>query len=342
MMSVAAILMMVMIAWLATRMLSSSGTNKYIKPTYKHVDLLLLSFLGFFIICTILLVHYYPNGNPVSLSPDVEELKDLVAERLPDQSTQNRRHQETLEAIKRIEANINTSAEPDGLSITIFGIVFIATFVLLSIWFIFKTIGQPSKAIGILAIFAVFISGLTIIDKIFSFSVIENMSFTLFSVPSDKVNRVDTMEQKINISIETPDRMSVTCPDQYKIGPFATGMTDKLGNSATLADKIQSLVKSLSSDSASDMPQWLVLIGSADRRPLTSDLARRYGSNAGLAQARALHVKTLLEQKLGARVPAMFAFSTGPSVTITTPKDTEERVLAGDRSVYICGVFSDI
>ncbi len=157
-------------------------------------------------------------------------------------------------------------------------------------------------------------------------------------------NIVENPVNIVQVDIGQNSGMTVTCPEKYAVGPFVTGKANELEDDKILKVEVQLLVNKLTADSVFGKLLWLILIGSADRKPLTSALSRIYGSNSGLAQARALKVKNLLKQQFNAKVPAMLVLSTGPSKTINTvvsSKDTEEHVLASDRSVYLCALFKD-
>jgi hypothetical protein len=124
----------------------------------------------------------------------------------------------------------------------------------------------------------------------------------------------------------------------FKVGPFAAGEVvlehDNTG--------VRALLDRLIASGDHRALIALMLIGSADKTPLLPELAQRYGSNAGLAQARAEWVKSqLLEadatHQLDLDGPAKIATLTaGPSQVGLTIPATD---LALDRAVRVCAIW---
>jgi hypothetical protein len=134
------------------------------------------------------------------------------------------------------------------------------------------------------------------------------------------------------------------CGDQdqpYKVGPFVIGKTDLENGTTTVAD----LVKRLASGDDRRSLIGLLLIGSADKTPLSPGLAQQYGSSSGLAQARAEWVRTqLLESDALHRLqvaPAgkIAAVIAGPT---QVGLDVDPAKLAIDRAVRVCVLWQQV
>ena len=80
-----------------------------------------------------------------------------------------------------------------------------------------------------------------------------------------------------------------------------------------------------------------VLIGSADKRRLRPDLARTYGSNDGLAQARVKEVQERLRGAFADNPPSFLPLHAGPSRIGSKVQDLD---LAFDRAVQICVLWT--
>src|SRR5262249_36194968 len=68
-----------------------------------------------------------------------------------------------------------------------------------------------------------------------------------------------------------------------RVGPFVTGKANTLESAASLGE----VVKGLSDRGKAREQVFLLLVGSADKFELSSTVRREYGSNSGLARARA-------------------------------------------------------
>jgi hypothetical protein len=85
----------------------------------------------------------------------------------------------------------------------------------------------------------------------------------------------------------------------------------------------------------------LMVIGSADRRQLaTAAVRKRYGSNSGLAQARANWVKDkLVSDPRRIETQAVVAFDAGPSIFKVVSAGSASTELALDRAVQVCALW---
>lgn len=126
--------------------------------------------------------------------------------------------------------------------------------------------------------------------------------------------------------------------DPMKVGPFATGEV-ALEPSAT---DVPAVVARLIAESGNRALTGLLLVGSADKTPLSPQLARRYETNAGLAQARAEWVRDRLREELQnhpklIRLERIATMVAGPShVGLNIAPDQ----LARDRDVRVCALWT--
>jgi hypothetical protein len=81
-----------------------------------------------------------------------------------------------------------------------------------------------------------------------------------------------------------------------------------------------------------------MLVGSADKRPLTGELLREFGSNAGLAQARARLIRTSLieDLKMDPGKVAILSVYAGPE---NVGASVTFQQMALDRSVQVCALW---
>jgi hypothetical protein len=81
------------------------------------------------------------------------------------------------------------------------------------------------------------------------------------------------------------------------VGPFVQGSSDQLepptaDPEGTHCGDLSSLAPLIGNGCAADLTCRIILIGSADKRPLTGKLLAQFGSNEGLARARAEWLRT--------------------------------------------------
>lgn len=354
----------------------SHDSNEYRTSSWRNTGVLLIGFLAILLLIISVFTQQAINNNFTLLKNSAAKIEKSLGEKLLSPSTQEHRHQEVLKAIKEslvyirgkditshqlevilekylsntstqehpqkevleaidnIKSDINSRTEDTAVSTSIFGIAFFVFVVSGVLWFVMKLRGNSSHALGFVTLSALLTTSFSIADKIFDWKLVENVSFTLFSFSSKLENG-----QGEKIPSDYSNRITLSCPNSYTIAPFVTGKDDTLEYGQVFSEKIQLLVNRLTDDSVLKNGELLILIGSADRRPLGSELINFYGSNAGLAQARAMSVKTLLKQHLQKPVPAILVFSTGPNVitdSIVLPNADYELALANDRSVRLC------
>lgn len=113
-----------------------------------------------------------------------------------------------------------------------------------------------------------------------------------------------------------------------RIGPFAVGRENTL---ETDAEGLNTLTAALSTRSSVSEISQVLVIGSADKLELTDRLRQTYGSNAGLARARAEWVADHLRDGTGQKLPSL-VLTVGPREHGTS---LSRREMAPDRAVTI-------
>jgi hypothetical protein len=131
-----------------------------------------------------------------------------------------------------------------------------------------------------------------------------------------------------------PTELSCGTGDSQRIEPFFDGQ-ETLEEAAKI--KLKSVVGLLKERSQSSDLLGLVLIGSADKRPLKPKLAQQFGSNVGLAQARIKTVKDELAQTFDPDKFPIMALHAGPSKVGLVLSTSD---LASDRAVQICALWN--
>jgi len=129
------------------------------------------------------------------------------------------------------------------------------------------------------------------------------------------------------------------------VGPFATGSSDVLHTTVShgqLEDSPCTTVESLKQviDSKKTPPTLLAFVGSADKFELTPRTRRIYGSNNGLAQARADWVVGQLglsNSSANPGKPRVLSFVRGPRIHGV---DVDVDSSASDRSVTVYGLWA--
>ena len=159
----------------------------------------------------------------------------------------------------------------------------------------------------------------------------------LFAAPEAK-------DMRVNLTF-VGSGVSITCPNDFRIGPFAPVKSNQL-EGKSLEQEAFRIAAALNMERLQHQLTALLLIGSADKRELKGSAASVYGSNAGLAQDRALSIKGILtsviEKQFNSQLPAMVVLSTGPSFTLALRhlnKEQTGQAYSEDRHVQICAVW---
>lgn len=117
------------------------------------------------------------------------------------------------------------------------------------------------------------------------------------------------------------------------VGPFVSARYDTLQVSG--ADTLASLKRSIERFSGSEQLTSLVLVGSADKRALGPTATRIFGSNVGLAQARAEWVREELLSP-GRTGITSITLVRGPTLFASSASE----MLRDDRSVAVWGLWN--
>ena len=302
-------------------------------------------------------------------------LEGLLRDRLFDQQTQKQQHKELVDAIHNAlpaPPRPNVGGEPGEAprlkyslerlerehqvtAATVRGIIalVIVAGVLLGLWILFKAFLVEGKlpttkiAEGLLLLGISIFGGantegglLKNIDTLFRLDLHWGGDATLGKPVSPEPQQVDI---HLNLDLQTAnspaptfDAPTLDCGegDTFRIGPFDVGGTT-LGETET--KKLEKLAETLAAPKPPGRIAAVMLIGSADKRPLKERTAESFSSNQGLAQARAKAVKSVLEPALARdKLPILESY-TGPTKT-----DAKLSVddLASDRAVQICVFWS--
>lgn len=159
------------------------------------------------------------------------------------------------------------------------------------------------------------------------------------------IRDLDLNPKEINVNVSG---FSNHCEFGWKksetVGPFCESEHDRLENDkqTDCTDDQNSLIslaaleEKLSRKFQDYTLQQLMLIGRADIKPLRGQKLQDYGSNSGLAQARAKWVWKSLEQKAKIDPDRVILLSAGPLYTGSEAKDPKNREHDRSVEVYAC------
>ena len=123
----------------------------------------------------------------------------------------------------------------------------------------------------------------------------------------------------------------------YTIFPYITGSYDKL-ESGSLQERVEIVFEKLKNlKKSNEQVIFLLVVGSADKRPLKQQLADDYGSNLQLAQKRAEHIVSLILDNSGSIIQKNRVFAI-PRGGRNTGHNLNARVLEMDRSVSVIAI----
>ncbi len=148
-------------------------------------------------------------------------------------------------------------------------------------------------------------------------------------------------ESETRISIDlSPAGLDLDCNDDYVVSGFIPGEHEKWDNkSGDLSQKAKEIGAKLRKLNESGRLAGVIFVGSADTQQMLPEALKKYGSNAGLAQARAQWVRTQLEVEggYGRKIEPALVLSTGPSFVGLNVGKVER---TKDRSVRVCAVWN--
>jgi len=289
------------------------------------------------------------ENSPINPEPNQKlesialEIKDLL-KRLPEPSVAKQYHEEIIAALGRgTPAHPTTSGgiTPVGATSLFLTLLFLAV----AIGIAFFASGPNWNIVGKGFVLASIAPALTLsllgtlekgigIDNLFGMDLHD---IHLFTFPSGTPAGTSPQDLDLRIHV-TEDEAQLDCGegDNYKIGPFADGDAEK-GNIINLNKKTTDLAGELIKNHARQRLLGLILVGSADKRALKPPLFRIFGSNTGLAQARAEWVRKTLKNSMDPMPRTILTLSAGPAHVGQDP--LPEKLLAEDRSVRVCAIW---
>ncbi|MET0068488.1 MAG: hypothetical protein ABW096_00510 [Candidatus Thiodiazotropha sp.] len=284
-----------------------------------------------------------------SLNNNVEDIvrilnSDIESRKIPPHSNINieRKLNQIIQILnnmkfqKESQSGIVTGASSSGWSLTLILTCFLITILLVGVWVAKYKREQPATKWGVSALFCAVLTGFFTVNA----SLVGEWSITFLSIhPIKDENLATANETTIALSIRDSSSYMASCPEQYAIGPFVQGEVNKLESGKSISSIVDYIVSDIAKTTKKTI--LLIIIGSADRVGLKPSLLQIYGSNAGLAQARAVKVKQLIEKKYDHSNTAVLALSSGPSVTINDvpANNLENDMVSLDRVVRICSIY---
>ncbi len=159
--------------------------------------------------------------------------------------------------------------------------------------------------------------------------------FTLFNFKTSLEVSGSFPTSGSTLSVELPSRgFAVECREDARIGGFLEAQHDQ---GDLLLAKIDATARELKQRNSGGRLVALFFVGSADKRSLKNASLKIYGSNAGLAHARAKWVRDELRTRYAGDLPQTMLLSNGPNfVGANIPPEA----LTKDRSVQICELWS--
>jgi hypothetical protein len=119
---------------------------------------------------------------------------------------------------------------------------------------------------------------------------------------------------------------------QPRIGPFKDAKYDQLDTAASVDQQVEAVMQSLQQGAGTRRLTGLVLIGSADTRPLRGE-----GGNLGLAERRAIWVQGAFTRRLGMHAPMILNLNTELPVVRLALDQKEDTT---QKEVLVCAVWS--
>lgn len=279
------------------------------------------------------------------------EIRDLLKQ-LPDVSVAEKHHKEIIDALDRgVLAHAATSGgiTSSGAIALFLTLLFLASAIVIALffsgpyWDIAKKVLVISSMMPALGLsFMATLEKVVGVDKLFG---IDLRDMHLFTFKTEISSGTSPQELDLRIHV-TADETQLDCGEgeNYKIGPFADGTA---GDASIKPDEklltklkkdIEILVGKLIKNHLGQRPLGLILVGSADKRELTPPLFHFFGSNAGLAQARAEWVRKAIENSMNPKPKTILTLSSGPAHVGLDPLPED---LAKDRSVRVCAIWGN-
>jgi hypothetical protein len=282
-----------------------------------------------------ILVIYTFNTRLVVPTPssEVASVEQALSKHLPDPALLEERHQQLLEALKS-----DSSSAPHGyarsrwLWLGLIAMLFLAAAAIR--W------GASPLVRNLAAGVFVFLGTGVAIDHFLKLGLCEKLFGELIAIHFEGGQSSGTTDLRLTVDLGD-SAVNLECPSDHRVGPFADAKSDQL-ESGSLEGKADRIVEALNGRCGQGRLVALLFVGSADKRELGAAAAEIFGSNAGLAQARAVFLEQLIRKRLVTPHPTMLSLSRGPGISISTrhssPPQTS-RVLSGDRHVQVCEIW---
>lgn len=289
-------------------------------------------FLIGFIICVVtgpIVLWLMITGQQPSAPEGIRsaQIHELIEKRLPDPALQQTRHEQLIEAIRSIgrrpEPGMAVSAGPVRLTPHFHFpkdtdlIVCFSCLCLLAagILILVNLSGAWGKLLGILVCIG---------------------SLGIFCAFSPNLLTFDTDQIRLE---REPSAVGLQLEHLGRVGPFPTARHD--ADEEVARDRLTPILAGIDEWTTEKRHGFILIIGSADKRPLTGIARDTYGSNAGLAQARAGWVKSLLIQVAAPQLDKsrIILLTTGPE---NFGLDMPPQVLEADRSVDIYAYWTEL
>jgi hypothetical protein len=261
-------------------------------------------------------------------------LEELVRARVPDLQAQRERHEEVIKEIRATRSSgSDARADKASVFLTPQGWILVCLFVIFVI-VVAILISRAWLKSAIAITLTASLGGIVLVKNFNLVEKIESLVTINFSYATGSSRSKDSPPPPAQ------ERTEFDCgkEETQRIGPFVEGSGDELMD-PDAQTKLNSVVNLFKPETASSKRLLgLILIGSADRRPLKPKLLRQYGSNDGLAQTRARWVKGVLSDKLDSINPdTIVTLPGGPSIVGLISPDTN---LSFDRAVQVCAFWA--
>ena len=291
---------------------------------------------------TCLLIIETARSTPKS-DGNITEIAHLIRDRLPDKDLQAQRHADLVAARAPFAPVAPLASGTLRLSAAAWIVVVLSLTGALSLVLWPKSTSTISRKLAFAAVLSLG-TLLSLAPVLFKAQFEGTLVGKLFSVQID-FGTVDSraFRSEIDITVRSNGSSALECPPEWRIVGFVPGKAEALAPTSLAVEvtRVADLIKGRLAERRGVAA--LLLIGSVDIRPLLPDAARTFGSNPGLAQSRALHVKAMLEPKLPPPTPTVLALAAGPNATLQlqgASASSSAALMTDDRSVKVCALWS--
>ncbi|MDE2156698.1 MAG: hypothetical protein KGJ32_12505 [Xanthomonadaceae bacterium] len=306
--------------------------------SFAHSFTSITAALALALVALVITLMFLHERSDIRQDANVAAVLQLLEERIPPSSLQTARHHQILSSLEAIRQH---AAPPSGFlqsSVTLL--------LLLLIGLVLSWVCRALPINSVLAKRAVVAVALC---APLSLSLLPSVKGTLFDKLVGSLFRIDmqipkgsSSETQITLTVRPGAYTALECKPDWVITSFRSGRSDSL-ESGTIGTEAKRVMASLYQRQHGRRPAALLFIGSVDIQPLSAQTERTFGSNAGLAQSRALHVKHIIDSLLPQPLPTSLALTAGPASTIELANESSSgkiSLMARDRSVRICVLWA--